>query len=86
MNNKLQLISLFLLTSFLTFGQGEYDVDDPFEGVFQGMFEVGEPIFIPEDTPPVPPVPLDGGLIALIAAGSGMAYQKYRVKKDKERG
>jgi len=33
------------------------------------------------DTPPPPPdVPLDGGLIALIAAGGAMGYKKYKDK------
>ena len=81
MHSKTQWIFLFLLASNLTFGQGEYDVYDPFEEVFQGMFEVGIPVYIPEDTPPPPPVPLDGGLVALIAAGGAMAYKKYQGKK-----
>ena len=84
MHSKTQWIFLFLLASNLTFGQSEYDPYDPFHHVFEGMFDVGAPMYIPENTPPAPPVPLDGGLVALIAAGGAMAYKKYQGKKGKE--
>lgn len=33
------------------------------------------------DNPP-PPVPLDGGLVALIGAGAALGYKKYKYKKS----
>jgi len=44
------------------------------------MFQYEEPMFITQNTPP-PPVPLDGGLVALLAAGGAVAYKKYRSAK-----
>jgi hypothetical protein len=37
-------------------------------------------------TPPDPPpgVPLDGGLIGLIAAGGAVGYRKYKAKNNAE--
>jgi hypothetical protein len=40
-----------------------------------------EPVWIPQNTPPNPPVPLDGGLVALLAAGGAVAYKKYQSKR-----
>ena len=42
------------------------------------MFQYEAPVWIPQNTPPPPPVPLDGGLVALLAAGGAVAYKKYR--------
>lgn len=47
---------------------------------FEGMFDVEAPTWIPEgvnDNPP-PPVPLDGGLVALLAAGGAVGYRRLR--------
>lgn len=36
----------------------------------------------PEDAPPPPPgLPIDGGLLALLAIGFGYAVKKLRIKK-----
>jgi hypothetical protein len=45
------------------------------------MFQYEEPVFIAQNTPPDLPVPLDGGLVALLAAGGAVAYKKYRSAK-----
>jgi len=51
------------------------------EGALEGMFEIERPIiFIPEDNPP-PPVPLDGGLTALLLAGGAAGYRQYKKRK-----
>jgi hypothetical protein len=44
------------------------------------MFQYEEPVWIPQDTPPDMPVPLDGGLVALLAADGAVAYKKYQSK------
>ncbi len=46
------------------------------------MFQYEEPVFIAQNTPPDLPVPLDGGLVALLAAGGAVAYKKYRPKRS----
>ena len=51
---------------------------------FEGMFD-SEPIYYDssiENDPP-PPVPLDGGLTALILAGSAAGYRHYRKKRSR---
>ncbi len=54
---------------------------NPFDEVFNDMFGyLGEPLYIPEDTPP-PPVPLDGGLTALLLAGGAAGYRQYTKRK-----
>ncbi len=75
---KKGLLLCMLLISIKGIGQNN---DNTFEEAFQGMFDLEELIYIPEDTPPSPPVPLDGGLIALMAAGGAVAYKKYKAKK-----
>ena len=43
------------------------------------------PVVPVNSTPPPPPnVPIDGGLIGLIAAGGAMGYRKYKQKANKE--
>ena len=69
------LLVFMLLVSVLARGQ---DNGNAFEEAFEDMFQFEEPVFIPQDTPPDPPVPLDGGLVALLAAGGAVAYKKYR--------
>jgi len=54
---------------------------DPFQEAFQGMFELVEHPYVPEgymDEPPPPGVPLDGGLTALVLAGGGVAYRRFK--------
>lgn len=70
---------MMLLVSLGTRGQ---DNGNAFEEAFEDMFQFEEPVFIPQNTPPDPPVPLDGGLVALLAAGGAVAYKKYRSKRS----
>jgi hypothetical protein len=47
------------------------------------MFELVEHPYVPQgamDVPPPPGVPLDGGLTALLAAGAGLGYRRYRAR------
>lgn len=56
--------------------------DNLFEESFEGMFDVAAPTWVPEgvnENPP-PPVPLDGGLVVLLAAGSAAGYRALRKK------
>ena len=46
------------------------------------MFHFEAPVWIPQNTPPPPPVPLDGGLVALLAAGGAVAYKNYKSKRS----
>lgn len=67
-----------LLVSLVARGQDNGNV---FEEAFEDMFQYEEPIWIPQNTPPDLPVPLDGGLVALLAAGGAVAYKKYQSTK-----
>jgi len=74
---------LFALTStVLVFAQQQEEEDDK---LFENWFNEYENQ--PQYTAPPPPpnsVPLDGGLIGLIAAGGAMGYRKYKQKANKE--
>ena len=70
---------MMLLVSLVARGQ---DNGNAFEEAFKDMFQYEEPVWIPQNTPPDPPVPLDGGLVALLAAGGAVAYKKYRSKRS----
>ena len=69
---------MMLFVSLVARGQDNGNV---FEEAFEDMFQYEEPVWIPETTPPDPPVPLDGGLVALLAAGGAVAYKKYQSKR-----
>ena len=58
------------------------DPYNPFDETFDGMFDT-EPILIdiPTGDGPPPPVPLDGGLTALLLAGGAAGYRQYKKKK-----
>ena len=73
------IVSMMLLVSLVARGQ---DNGNAFEEAFEDMFQFEEPVFIPQNSPPDPPVPLDGGLVALLAAGGAVAYKKYRSKRS----
>lgn len=73
-------MSLFIFIGFAMAGQSGEDVN-PFGQAFQGMFNSPEPLYIPEGTPPVPPVPLDGGLTALLLAGGAAGYRQYKKRR-----
>lgn len=51
-----------------------------FEEAFEDMFQIQQPDWeaIATDTPPDPPVPVDGGLVALLGAGAVVGYRKFR--------
>jgi hypothetical protein len=71
--------AMMLLVSLGVQGQ---DSKNAFEEAFEDMFQFEELVWIPQNTPPPPPVPLDGGLVALLAAGGAVAYKKYRSKRS----
>lgn len=56
--------------------------DNTFDETFDGMFD-SEELFYDSSVAmgPPPPVPLDGGLTALILAGSAAGYRYYRKKR-----
>ena len=68
-----------LIVSLIARGQ---DNGNAFEEAFEDMFQFEEPVWIPQNTPPDPPVPLDGGLVALLAAGGAVAYKNYKSKQS----
>ena len=72
--------SLFILFGFAMVAQSGDDMN-PFDQTFQGMFDYEEPWYTPEGTPPAPPVPLDGGLTALLLAGGAAGYRQYTKRK-----
>ena len=48
------------------------------------MFELVEQPYVPyavSEEPPPPGVPLDGGLVALIAAGGITGYRRFRARQ-----
>ena len=69
-----------LIVSLIARGQ---DSENAFEEAFEDMFQFEEPVWIPQNTPPDLPVPLDGGLVALLAAGGAEAYNNYKSKRTK---
>jgi hypothetical protein len=71
---------ILLLITIRAFSQSE----NPFEGTFDGMFEVpNDPMPVPQGVmgPLNPAVPLDGGLTALLIAGGAAGYRQYKKKK-----
>jgi hypothetical protein len=73
---------MMLFVSLVARGQDNGNV---FKEAFEDMFQYEEPVWIPETTPPDLPVPLDGGLVALLAAGGAVAYKKYQSKRPNRR-
>jgi len=72
------IIALTMFSAQVAFGQDSYNV---FSEAFEGMFIYDEPVLFTQNTPPAPPVPLDGGIVALLAAGGAVAFKKYRSTK-----
>lgn len=63
------------------------EAQDPFAEAFEGMFQIEQPdweAITSSDAPPDPPVPLDGGLTALLAAGAAVGYRRFRAKSPKQ--
>ena len=62
--------------------------DGLFEETIDGMFESEPEPYWVEDIPnatPTHPVPVDGGLVALLAAGGAVGYRRYRARKQAKR-
>jgi len=77
--SKYILLSILTLNTIMVFGQ-EMEKNDP---LFNNWFASKPQPIIKQfnDNPPPPGVPLDGGLIALIAAGGAMGYKKFKDTK-----
>ncbi len=57
---------------------------DPFQQALGDMFDIVEQPYVPyavSEEPPPPGVPLDGGLVALIAAGGIAGYRRLRARQ-----
>jgi|TARA_B110000444_G_C18840486_1_gene598615 hypothetical protein len=85
-----KLISLlFVIVSIGVFGQEKdrgaaYYYDDYVAPAFDNWFSYeGVVRYVPEGDPPDPPVPLDGGISALLLAGGALGYRKYRNRKKR---
>lgn len=76
---KYVITALIILSAQIAQGQ---DSENAFSEAFEDMFHYEEPVLIPQNTPPDLPVPLDGGLVALLAMGGAVAYKKYRLNKE----
>ena len=50
-----------------------------FKASFEGMFEAPSPVVLPQGVmEPNPPVPLDGGVILLLAGGAALARKRLK--------
>ena len=60
------------------------DPNNPFQESFDNMFYIENPIEFLDtsDDGPPPPVPLDGGLVALLVAGGAAGYGRYKKKRN----
>ena len=76
---RIQLLTAIAFVSFALSAQQKKD-----EPIMDNWF-AKKPTAPPPAAPPPPPnVPLDGGLVALIAAGGAVGYKKYRDRKKTE--
>ena len=76
-------LALLVVTALTPASAQEYK--DPFAEAFEGMFQIEQPdweAITSSDAPPDPPVPLDGGLTALLAAGAAVCYRRFRAKSQ----
>jgi len=79
---KIQLLTAIALVSFSLNAQQQKKNDPLFDNWFANQ---PSPVVPVNATPPPPPnVPIDGGLIGLIAAGGAMGYRKYKQKANQE--
>ena len=68
---------MFAVVALTASAQSQEDIfSEAFNGMFNFEIPTG-PISGAMDNPP-PPVPLDGGLIALLAAGGTLGYRKLK--------
>ena len=76
---RIQLLTAIAFVSFALSAQQKKD-----EPIMDNWF-AKKPTAPPPASPPPPPnVPLDGGLVALIAAGGAVGYKKYKDRKKTE--
>ena len=76
---RIQLLTAIAFVSFALSAQQKKD-----EPIMDNWF-AKKPTAPPPAAPPPPPnVPLDGGLVALIAAGGAVGYKKYKDRKKTE--
>ena len=55
---------------------------NPFQESFDNMFYIENPVeLLDTSAGPPPPVPLDGGLVALLVAGGAAGYGRFRNKR-----
>jgi MYXO-CTERM domain-containing protein len=84
MKHFTQTLTALVLFSLSTPAQSS-DFDPVFEDAFSGMFDTKAYGDISLDTSvmdnPPPPVPLDGGLVALLGAGAAVGYRKFRQRR-----
>lgn len=78
---------LLFVVALSTLHASAQSYQDPFAEAFEGMFQLQQPdweAMTSSDAPPDPPVPLDGGLTALLAAGAAVGYRRFRAKPPKQ--
>ena len=76
---RIQLLTAIAFVSFALSAQQKKE-----EPITDNWF-AKKPTAPPPASPPPPPnVPLDGGLVALIAAGGAVGYKKYKDRKKTE--
>jgi len=76
---RIQLLTAIAFVSFALSAQQKKD-----EPIMDNWFAKKQTAPPPATPPPPPNVPLDGGLVALIAAGGAVGYKKYKDRKKTE--
>lgn len=76
-------MKLFWVVLMLSWGltaRAQEATGNAFEEAFEDMFQIQQPDWeaIATNTPPDPPVPVDGGLVALLGAGAAVGYRRFR--------
>lgn len=82
---RFTLILTVLVLFLLSTPAQSSDFDPVFEDAFSGMFDMKAYSDNTLDTSvmdnPPPPVPLDGGLVALLGAGAAVGYRRFRSRR-----